>query len=93
MGTIVNEFVCVEVEISYEKGIELEMLIATCSWKDCFNVTMGNNGYVFFTAAPSGSKEGWTANKQHQEELNMLLSWLKENSSFYVEKRLITSGG
>lgn len=107
MGRITNEFTCVEFQIDqdYEKEFELGVyevrtkydsikeLIDECEFKQHFNLSMGCNNNMYFTAAPSGSKAGWVTSADHAKEVEKVVNLIQEIAGFSIVNKTVTSDG
>ena len=107
MGSITNEFTCVEFQIvmdysqGYYKAAEqvekrfdvIKVALEACEFAECFNLVAGNNGNMYFTAAPCGSKDGWGPKKHYDYEVGLICSLIESVSDFYIIKKVITSEG
>lgn len=105
MGTVINEFTCVEFglpidfdsENAYEEVAALfdsiEENIKKSEFYNLFNLAKGVNYSYFFTAAPSGSKLGWSRHSDYKNDLKNILAYIEKVSDFYVVKTVTTTSG
>lgn len=107
MGTIVSEFTCVEFDIpinydkkyvesyeEYEQRLnKLKNMIEKTRYEHCFNLVVANNGILYFTAAPCGSKEGWPAKFKYNNELDDICKAIRLVAGYFIIKRITTSAG
>lgn len=91
MGTINNQFVCVEM-FTYE-STDISDAIHAVEEHEQANIVLGSNGYMFVSIAPSGSKEGWDTSKQHNNRTKELLTKLKMVDKDLIIKTVTTSYG
>lgn len=92
MNNVDNKFLCAEFKMDLEQIEILHRLIGISPYSVHFNIVLGNNDFVFFSAMPCGSKEGWVAHKIYEEELDKLVAFLDEHATS-LEMKTVTTGG
>ena len=89
MGTTVNTFTCIEM-LASNKIEEVTNATDQNRWA---STTLGNNGYIFVTIVPSGSKLGWSTQTQHDKEKQKLIDKLRIVDPDLIIKEVTTSEG
>lgn len=107
MGHITNEFTCVEFQIDMdyskpydvaeaewkEKLAKLKAVVDGSEFSNFFNLVVGSNNHIFFTAAPSGSKQGWETSDKHAAEVRAIVQVIESVADFSIINKTTTSDG
>lgn len=97
MGTITNNFTCIEAYPSlaeYSNTIyDINFFIKNLELTSNVLVTTGYNGMVYIVITPSGSKDGWENNHNYETKRNALIDYIESKVEFSTIKECITSCG